>query len=98
MAVKYPYVKFLKIISTDASATYDDVALPTLLAYQNGQLVASLIRITEEIGHTFDQDDVQKLLQRFVVIDIALSHSFRHGVLPVRVSRERALQGVRGLS
>ncbi len=45
LAIKYPYTKFLKIIATEATANYDDVALPTLLVYRQGQLVTSFIRV-----------------------------------------------------
>ncbi len=34
LAQKFLYVKFLRIIATDADAQYDDYALPTLLIYK----------------------------------------------------------------
>jgi hypothetical protein len=34
LSQKYLYVKFLRIIATDADAQYDDYALPTLLVYK----------------------------------------------------------------
>lgn len=34
LALRFSYVKFLKIVSTDADADYSDAALPTLLVYR----------------------------------------------------------------
>jgi len=65
LAIKYPYTKFLKIISTDAQDSYDEVALPTLLIYQGGDLHSSFVRITQNLGNSFDVDHVEKLLQTY---------------------------------
>eukprot|EP00005_Dracoamoeba_jomungandri_P004571 CAMPEP_0174256988 /NCGR_PEP_ID=MMETSP0439-20130205/6173_1 /TAXON_ID=0 /ORGANISM="Stereomyxa ramosa, Strain Chinc5" /LENGTH=327 /DNA_ID=CAMNT_0015339865 /DNA_START=51 /DNA_END=1034 /DNA_ORIENTATION=- len=69
IAARYPTVKFLKIISTEASATYKDKALPTLLIYQNGELVKSFIKVVDDLGsHDFDEDDVLNLLSKHGII------------------------------
>jgi hypothetical protein len=67
LAIKYPYVKFLKIFSTDAQSNYDDVALPTLLVYRSGQLDKCFVRVQDTIGTAFDVDNVEKLLVSYVI-------------------------------
>jgi hypothetical protein len=91
LAQKFLYVKFLRIIATDADAQYDDYALPTLLIYkvcaschhfrllsccsvvtyrvdcQNGDLVTSLIRVTDELPDNWDQDDVEVLMAKYAL-------------------------------
>jgi len=68
LAIKYPFVKFLKIISTEANPKYDDVGLPSLLVYRGGELVHCWVPITTKIGKNFDSDDVEILLARSKVI------------------------------
>ncbi|ELR17514.1 phosducin, putative [Acanthamoeba castellanii str. Neff] len=68
LAQKFLYVKFLRIIATDADAQYDDYALPTLLIYKNGDLVTSLIRVTDELPDNWDQDDVEVLMAKYGVL------------------------------
>jgi len=64
LAIKFPYVKFLKILATDASSTFDDIALPALSIYKGGNLQTALVRVTDSIGKTFDQDHVEELLRQ----------------------------------
>jgi len=69
LAIKYPMIKFLKIVSTEAKQGYDDVALPTLVVYRRGDLFKSFVKITEDLGtHSFDQDDLEGLLMRLVAL------------------------------
>jgi hypothetical protein len=68
LSVKFPYAKFLRIKATEADAQYDDYALPTLLLYKNGDLVTSLIRVTDELPNNWDQDDVEVLLAKHGVV------------------------------
>eukprot|EP00026_Physarum_polycephalum_P013043 Phypoly_transcript_13404.p1 GENE.Phypoly_transcript_13404~~Phypoly_transcript_13404.p1 ORF type:complete len:301 (+),score=70.42 Phypoly_transcript_13404:45-905(+) len=68
LAIKYPFVKFMKIISTEALPKYDDVGLPTLLVYQGGDLVHRWVPITSKIGNNFDSEDVELLLAKGKVI------------------------------
>ncbi|CAM9940217.1 unnamed protein product [Phaeothamnion confervicola] len=46
-------VKFLRLLSTAADADYDPVALPTLLVYRRGEVVACVTRITDDLGDEF---------------------------------------------
>jgi hypothetical protein len=62
-------VKFLRIISTEAKAGYDDIALPTLILYKEGKTLQTYVRVTDDLGSEFTAVDVQELLSL-------------HGVLP----------------
>lgn len=66
LARKYRLAKFLCIVSTKADPTFDEVALPTLLCYRNKDLVANLVRITDELplqdNGVFNIDDLEALL------------------------------------
>jgi len=68
MAVKYRHIKFIKILSTEAKSNYHDAALPSLLVYIGGKLLVSFIPITEELGNTFDKEDVELLLSSYDII------------------------------
>ncbi|KAF2078402.1 hypothetical protein CYY_000269 [Polysphondylium violaceum] len=68
MAVKYRSIKFLKILSTEAKSNYHDAALPSLLVYIGGKLLVSFIPITEELGNTFDKEDIELLLSSYDII------------------------------
>jgi len=59
MAIKFFSIKFLKIISTEASCTYDDIALPTIIVYRGGEIFSSKVRIIDEVGKDFDYDDIE---------------------------------------
>ncbi|ORY82793.1 thioredoxin-like protein, partial [Neocallimastix californiae] len=66
LAEKYRLAKFLCIISTEADPNFDEIALPTLLCYRNKELVANLVRVTDELtlmdNGMFDIEDLEKLL------------------------------------
>jgi len=66
LAQKYRLAKFLCIISTEADPNFDEIALPTLLCYRNKELVANLVRVTDELNTSdngmFDIEDLEKLL------------------------------------
>ncbi|KAJ3252538.1 hypothetical protein HDU77_005085 [Chytriomyces hyalinus] len=49
LALDYTSVKMVGIISTKADPNFDDIALPALLIYRNGNLEKSLLRITDEV-------------------------------------------------
>jgi len=72
LAIKYPFVKFLKIISTEANPKYDDVGLPSLLVYRAGELVHCWVPITTKVGKNFDSDDVEILLSKSKVIKTSI--------------------------
>jgi len=61
LAMKHTHVKFGKILSTEAETNYDDIALPTILVYQGGDVFQCFVRITDEIGITFDVDHLESL-------------------------------------
>jgi len=71
LAIKYPYVKFLKIVSTEAKADYSDVGLPTLLVYQGGELMQRWVPVTVKLGKNFEQGDVELLLAKAKIIKSA---------------------------
>ncbi|KXS20170.1 hypothetical protein M427DRAFT_142949 [Gonapodya prolifera JEL478] len=65
LAVKYARTKFLRIVSTDADPDFDEIALPAILAYRDGQLIANLIRVQDEVpgnGGTIELNDLENLL------------------------------------
>ncbi|KYQ99895.1 phosducin-like protein [Tieghemostelium lacteum] len=79
LAISNRYVKFLKILSTEAKSSYHDAALPTLLVYKKGDLVASFIPITEELGAKFDKEDVELLLASYSIIPNPNRHLQKQG-------------------
>jgi len=66
LAEKYRLAKFLCIISTEADPNFDEIALPTLLCYRNKELIANLVRVTDELNTMdngmFDIEDLENLL------------------------------------
>ncbi|KAK9761287.1 hypothetical protein K7432_013928 [Basidiobolus ranarum] len=68
IAARYVHAKFLKIPSVEADPDFDPIALPAILAYKNGTLVANLIRVTEELGDRFDEEAVEALLVKNLVL------------------------------
>ncbi|ORY08278.1 thioredoxin-like protein [Basidiobolus meristosporus CBS 931.73] len=68
IATRYVHAKFLKIPSVEADPDFDPIALPAILAYKNGELIANLIRVTEELGDRFDEEAVEALLVKNFVL------------------------------
>ncbi|KAJ3286308.1 Phosducin-like protein 2 [Rhizoclosmatium sp. JEL0117] len=73
LAAQYPLVKMVKIISTKADASFDNIALPALLIYKGGELQKTLLRITDEIQGwartgRCDLDDFEEYLIRNNVV------------------------------
>ncbi|KAL7748665.1 hypothetical protein RI367_006076 [Sorochytrium milnesiophthora] len=66
LARRFGYAKFLRILSTEADASFDHVALPALLVYRGGDLVCNLIRVTDEMeevgGADFELTDCEAVL------------------------------------
>lgn len=59
-------LQFLRLRATSAQPDFDPIALPTLMVYRGGQLVESLLRVTDEMGGEradFSMDDVEWLLR-----------------------------------
>jgi hypothetical protein len=66
LARKFVRAKFLRILASDLE--FDPVGLPALLVYKNGELIANLVKITEQIGEiNFDSDTVEEVLIRYVI-------------------------------
>jgi hypothetical protein len=50
LAAKYRTVKFIKVVSSSLTdIEFDLVALPILLVYKGGEVVQSLMRVTDDI-------------------------------------------------
>lgn len=65
LAKKFVYAKFLRILARDLD--FDQIGLPALLVYKNGDLIANLVKITDEIGESeFDSEIVENVLIRQV--------------------------------
>jgi hypothetical protein len=54
----------LKIVSKEALATFDDIALPTISIYRGGDLYTSLVRIQDSLPSAFDEDHLEVLLKK----------------------------------
>ncbi|KAJ3193582.1 Phosducin-like protein 3 [Irineochytrium annulatum] len=49
LAPRYPGTRFVRIVSTEADETFDEVALPAVLHYRDGEVVKSLMRVSDEV-------------------------------------------------
>jgi hypothetical protein len=66
LARRMPSLRFLRLRATAAQPDFDPVALPTLMVYRGGELLESLLRVTDEMGGEradFGVDDVEWLLR-----------------------------------
>jgi len=68
VARKYVHARFARIVATEADDKYDDVALPTILAYLGGSLVANITHATDELSDPFEIVDVETMLLKFVFL------------------------------
>lgn len=88
----YPYAKFLIISAQDLDFAQDsgDVVLPTLLVYQDGELIANLVAIDTAWGRELEYsvDEVKRVLIEWVLSVfspfISLTRDCRHEVLELR--------------
>jgi len=64
LAISLPHIKFAKILSIEADPNFDDIALPAFLVYKAGNFVGSLLRITDDLGNTFDVDHLEGLFNK----------------------------------
>ncbi|KAF0466647.1 thioredoxin-like protein [Gigaspora margarita] len=72
LARKFIHSKFLRILAHDLD--FDPIGLPALLVYKNGNLIANLVKITDEIGETnFDSDTVEEILLRYNALNVTES-------------------------
>ncbi|KAI8879372.1 thioredoxin-like protein [Backusella circina FSU 941] len=62
LASKYALAKFIRVSALDLE--FDLVGSPSILAYQNGVLVANLVRIIDQVGSRFDGDSIEDILLR----------------------------------
>lgn len=65
LAPAFPAARFTYGHVDDIYPTFDAIALPTLLVYRAGSLVATLVRVTDELGDTPTTKALQQLLYRY---------------------------------
>eukprot|EP01112_Ceratiomyxa_fruticulosa_P008939 TRINITY_DN2324_c0_g1_i1.p1 TRINITY_DN2324_c0_g1~~TRINITY_DN2324_c0_g1_i1.p1 ORF type:complete len:313 (-),score=81.92 TRINITY_DN2324_c0_g1_i1:66-1004(-) len=68
LAPKFNTVKFLKIVSTEAKADFDDIGLPAVLVYRGGELFKMFVPITLELPSLFTCKDIEVLLAKNGII------------------------------
>eukprot|EP01111_Echinosteliopsis_oligospora_P013050 TRINITY_DN4578_c0_g1_i1.p1 TRINITY_DN4578_c0_g1~~TRINITY_DN4578_c0_g1_i1.p1 ORF type:complete len:293 (-),score=85.26 TRINITY_DN4578_c0_g1_i1:70-948(-) len=68
LAIKYPFVKFVKMVATEANDKYEDIGLPSLLVYKAGELQHRWVPLTSRLGSDFDSGDVELLLSKSKII------------------------------
>jgi len=68
LAEKYVRAKFGKLSSKDALSSFDEAALPAVLVYKANKLMDAHLRLSEDLGHNFDVDDVETFLIRHHVL------------------------------
>ncbi|TPX55380.1 hypothetical protein PhCBS80983_g05364 [Powellomyces hirtus] len=49
IAARYPSVKFCRILSHVADESFDQIALPALIAYRNGDTIATALRVLDDV-------------------------------------------------
>ncbi|KAI9204996.1 thioredoxin-like protein [Polychytrium aggregatum] len=80
LAKKYPYAKFMRMVSTVAQTHFDEITLPILLGYRGGSLIKSLVRVTDEFPswnrtNRLDPEEFEELMiQSFGVDQIYNMH------------------------
>ncbi|KAJ4462640.1 putative epsin [Paratrimastix pyriformis] len=50
LAQQYPQINFLRVVASAAKPDFDPLALPTLLLYRGGRVVAAIVRALEEMA------------------------------------------------
>lgn len=65
LAEQYKHIKFVTLDASVAgmSENFKENGVPALLAYRNGELVKSLVRLTEELDRNFETEQVRELLK-----------------------------------
>ena len=61
LAREYPTIKFLRVQASelDFASSSADVVLPTILAYQGGELIANLVAIDQAWDRKLDYDEAE---------------------------------------
>eukprot|EP00163_Fabomonas_tropica_P006633 TRINITY_DN161_c0_g1_i7.p2 TRINITY_DN161_c0_g1~~TRINITY_DN161_c0_g1_i7.p2 ORF type:complete len:202 (+),score=47.86 TRINITY_DN161_c0_g1_i7:331-936(+) len=68
LAEDHPSVTFVTIKATEAKASFDTIACPTLVVYRHGQVLETFIRVTDTVGPECNYEAVERLLQRHGVL------------------------------
>jgi hypothetical protein len=68
-AIKYPYIKCLRITTSQAKPNYPVEGLPTLMVYRAKTLYTSFVPINSFIPEDFTVDDLAILLYRNNIVD-----------------------------
>ncbi|KAI3644600.1 hypothetical protein MP228_010764 [Amoeboaphelidium protococcarum] len=81
IAKKYCFAKFLSIDALDADPDYDLIAIPSILVYQDGDLVVNMTRLIDYIpsyksGEGFDAQDLESCLLRANAIESTDTEDF----------------------
>jgi len=69
LAIKFPYTKFIRICSKEASETFEEVALPAISIYRAGKLISAELRVNEQLPPSFDSDHLQDFLAKFDCVE-----------------------------
>lgn len=63
-------IKFGAMITYSEFEDFDETNLPIIVKYSKGEVVDSVIKLTDELGFNFDYDDVMDFLRSYVLFDI----------------------------
>jgi len=61
------HVRILSLKASKFSQTLDSVALPSVLIHRSGKLIGNLTPITQDLPENFTDNDVQKLLEGYII-------------------------------
>uniref|UniRef100_A0A6M2DLJ8 Putative conserved phosducin-like protein n=1 Tax=Xenopsylla cheopis TaxID=163159 RepID=A0A6M2DLJ8_XENCH len=64
LAAEYNNVKFCKIVGSIAglSRSFNNLGVPAILVYKNGQIMGNFVRISDDLGDDFPPSDVESFL------------------------------------
>lgn len=66
-AEDFKHIKFASMEENELRS-FDDDSLPIVIKYVNGEVIKSLIRITDDLGYDFDYDDVLSFFRKYVYL------------------------------
>lgn len=66
LAKFYPTAKFCRVQCTQlgVSQEFSEKALPTLIVYCDGEIIGNHVRVTDTIGTTYEDEDLEQFLQK----------------------------------
>lgn len=64
VAKQFKHVKFIRVRSSEAMANFKEIGLPAFLVYKGGEMVASALRVTDELPRAFTDSDVVQMLAK----------------------------------